>query len=541
MSETILARVVHLLTLGAYAWEDSRPSDDWREDGGGDIGSVFHSFTTPPTPKDWVERILLNKPESVMSSGVYSKEHNALQLLHKLVSDGGPEQFKVQDRSIRCGAAWLCEYAVRNSSEARVLLGNNDKSAHSPDTSDSLETDKQRRSREAKERVMKKMQAQMAKFASTFDSIGDSSDHTDNDNKSAFSDCAPPGSPSNSSSMLIDSADGVNKATPKTTDTRVEYIDIIKNAPTFPALDKQLNPDSIPRLFRDRPKCIICADDGALPQESETFESKDDHSDKQKKAKVLTFCGFIQASTVARGGGGVPSSSVDGGANLVGTHISLCGHAIHASCCDSHLNDAGQREERSMDRHETSKRGEFKCPLCRRLTNCLVPFLDVGRGWAFCESESKQTKNSTSTLHDFLDKSNWWAARNDILFVWNGRCSFVPRDLSRDAEDNFAPNLRKAFGKKDLCRAWSTVLWTPTNVRRGSNHSLESTAVTDVWRRILDQASEISYKADSKRIGDALLERDLGEFRHYLVEKVAYNGENLDPTYVSECLLCVML
>ena len=39
-SETVLARAVHLLTLGAYAWgDDGVHSTSWRELGGGDVGS----------------------------------------------------------------------------------------------------------------------------------------------------------------------------------------------------------------------------------------------------------------------------------------------------------------------------------------------------------------------------------------------------------------------------------------------------------------------------------------------------------------------
>jgi len=42
----------------------------------------------------------------------------------------------------------------------------------------------------------------------------------------------------------------------------------------------------------------------------------------------------------------------------------------------------------------------------------------------------------------------------------------------------------------------------------------------------MDQVSDITYKADGKRLGDENLHRDFGEFRHYIVEKYAYNLAN---------------
>lgn len=42
----------------------------------------------------------------------------------------------------------------------------------------------------------------------------------------------------------------------------------------------------------------------------------------------------------------------------------------------------------------------------------------------------------------------------------------------------------------------------------------------------MDQISDISYRADSKRLGDERLHEYFGEFRHYVAEKYAYNVEN---------------
>ena len=56
--------------------------------------------------------------------------------------------------------------------------------------------------------------------------------------------------------------------------------------------------------------------------------------------------------------------------------------------------------------------------------------------------------------------------------------------------------------------------------------STDSAAETVVWRRFMDQVSDITYKADGKRLGDEILHSDFGEFRHYIVEKYSYNMAN---------------
>ena len=53
----------------------------------------------------------------------------------------------------------------------------------------------------------------------------------------------------------------------------------------------------------------------------------------------------------------------------------------------------------------------------------------------------------------------------------------------------------------------------------------------------MDQVSDITYRSDGKRLGDENLHSDFGEFRHYIVEKYAYNmanrGAGREPSDVS--------
>jgi hypothetical protein len=118
--------------------------------------------------------------------------------------------------------------------------------------------------------------------------------------------------------------------------------------------------------------------------------------------------------------------------------------------------------------------------------------------------------------------------------------------------ETVVPRRRSVRGlrKKDLYAAWNAMMKTPRFLRKrlktnpdtsstatlargpdssGSNLSSsgsESTGEMNVWRRFMDQVSDITYRADGKRLGDENLHNDFGMFRHYITEKYSYNLAN---------------
>lgn len=299
----------------------------------------------------------------------------------------------------------------------------------------------------------------------------------------------------------------------------------------------------------DRPQCIICGDN--------TLNETSIPSDKQN-SKVLAFCALVQPSVVLKGGGSTPCID-DGVSTNLGIHMSLCGHAVHTSCCESHLNGTNLRENVLVDRNKK----EFRCPLCRRLSNCLVPCIDIGSEWVkkvdekrkgnFKERKVESKDEKPPLLHDFLSQSKWWATRNDKSVVWNGRCSFVPSNAPLDnSETNILPKITKikTNGKKDLYKAWGSVLSTPSFIKRvdstlsdDSDSQPDNSVIspnTDVWRKVLDRIVDVSYKADLKRLGEEYLFLNFGEFRHYLLEKNVFNQSNslagIEPSNWPSCM-----
>ena len=581
-SETAVARAVHLLTLGAYAWQDaSEEAKNWREDGGGSIGSIFFDRSddiSAPTAKEWISAALLTNPRIHQASEWYEGEENCLQLLRRLAVDGGFEGcFFAQDRAVQAGAAWLCEFAAKYNSEASKLVYL-EKTTDGVDTDEKQETEMEKRKRVAKAKAMERMKAQAAKFALLMqEELGDNDDEKESSEKDDMPDGASTVSRRNSF------ASGVSNQS--LSDSDKEF-----SVASSDAIRATFCETQIPtRLLKCRPRCIICSDDSNAekrPKEREDLGHRHSRRRRNNGGNALAFVGYTQASTVMKGGGGPPagrntSSAFTPVRQFVGAHVALCGHAIHSECWESYLATVSRREDRRV-----SKKDEFRCPLCQRLSNCLIPFIDVGVDWIepassmnsstpmevtkpksddgidgmSCEDSSVELAGPLS-LQEFLVSTPWWVSKHNDSVIWDGQCAFVSKALRQESrpdqieykEDSaITPRRRsvRALRKKDLYAAWNAMMKTPRFVRRklrsksegkandtiavGGREdpsiaplpSTDSAAETVVWRRFMDQVSDITYKADGKRLGDEILHSDFGEFRHYIVEKYSYNMAN---------------
>jgi len=621
-SETVLARAVHLLTLGAYAWgdDDDVRSTSWRHLGGGDIGSVFqhHQESAPPNACDWINMALLREPSDVMNSEWYRGKESTLALLKKIAFEGGGSGFLGGvDPSLRSGAAWLCDFAAKFNPTAAAAafagsLASANNAAKGGEGGGAVLTKEEvleGKKKAAKEKAMAMMKAQMAKFAAN---IGD--DDEDDDHMSE--DLEGSRSPSRGSNETPNFSTPVRNRSDSTGTEAIQAMDLsptgdftltspiasqksphTPHTPRTPqsgcSTPRLTSQHSGIRLLNARPQCIICGtdsdpmqlDDSTLGESDGKQPAKTSSSEGEtiNREKALAFCGYSQASTVATNNNGdAEAAHVQ---SHVGVHVTLCGHAIHKSCCD-----LWQRDDRLSERLEGVKRREFRCPLCQRLSNCLIPFIDVGVDWVDSPTSSEnapvlpsvfkseeepmsvdvmncnesvthlESSNDRLSLQDFLSSSKWWATRNDPSISWDGQCTFSERsDNNRkpstdlpilslpSSPRNQVRKMQSKFGKKELIRAWNSVLRTPPRLvkRRAArsfstdrNSSIgspviptlseqkESNSVVDVLRRFMDQVSDVGHRADMRRMGEEDLFSDFGEFRHYLSEKAAYNKVN---------------
>jgi len=571
-SETALARAVHLLTLGVYAWTKSSRSDDyWRGHGGGSPGSIFYDWggNVAPVLSDWVEAVLLADPAIVTGTEWYRGEENLLTLLRRLAIAGGEAgSFTAQDVCVSGGAAWICETAAKHSFAAKDLVRPRLKDANASSKKMSL-AERQRRSRE---KAMAMMRAAQSNFAGmNAAELGEKEDE-------AVEDSSNTQSPETSSSPHRPVRATSFGSTYSTTSSIQTSGSEAGGLPSTVMMESEPEVAAVPpRLLKERPRCIICSEFEVMDTASVQKEHAEDGEGMRKRSKkraenALGFVGYIQPSTVLKGGGGPPpdlGSPLSPVREFVGNHVALCGHAVHSECCESYLATVSQREDRVI-----GKRDEFKCPLCQRLSNCLVPFIDVGSDWVqpptnslYClptsDSETEQEKMVVDPpasapppdLGQFLSSTPWWVSRTSSNVIWDGQSGFLQQSsgLSPESTPESSPHksgrrrVRRPLTKKDLYAAWNAMMRTPRFVRKrlrsrasqtdgGSGYGRddhphnsepeESSGETVVWRRFMDQVSDLSYRADSKRLGDEHLHDLFGEFRHYVVEKYAYNMAN---------------
>ncbi|KAK1739980.1 E3 ubiquitin-protein ligase [Skeletonema marinoi] len=176
-SETVLARAIHLLTLGVYAWDGDVPtgsidSANWRSQGGDGVASVFVNFDRPPTASDWVEKVLLRNPYEIMRRKEYRDddgcgEQNILWLLRQVALETQTREQDMSgflgglDQSLKSGAMFICNFAAKVNPEASAIVAKHFKVNLAKGNADDLA----KRKHAAKEKALAAMKAQMAKFA----------------------------------------------------------------------------------------------------------------------------------------------------------------------------------------------------------------------------------------------------------------------------------------------------------------------------------------------------------------------------------------
>ena len=413
-SETALARTIHFLTLAAFSWEEADEFDsNWKASGGGSVGSLFYDWDSrqAPTAKSWIERFLIKPAASVMNDQWYSGDESALELLRNLAVDGGyPGGFIAQDSSVRGGAAWLCEFAVRHCPDTASFIRPSVVTSEAASISSKSENDFEMRKKKAKERALARMRAQAATFTQHIDPDSEAgSVH------SSTHEASMPGTPVTPNRPVRKSSFGSGMSSAS---SHVMAEDS-GSLPNFVSINDIGGEGNLPmRLLQNRPRCIICNDEDGL--EAHPFDSDDGESQRKRSKRrtenalgsvafgqpsvvlkggrgpqpnirspmsgdrefvgthvarskrrtenALGLVAFVQPSVVLKGGGGPPPnlrSPMSGDREFVGTHVALCGHAVHSECAEAYLASVSQREDRHV-----GKRDEFRCPMCQRLSNC---------------------------------------------------------------------------------------------------------------------------------------------------------------------------
>ncbi|XP_055525528.1 E3 ubiquitin-protein ligase UBR1 [Wyeomyia smithii] len=156
----------------------------------------------------------------------------------------------------------------------------------------------------------------------------------------------------------------------------------------------------IQRMDESRFRCILCSEESAVT----------------KKDECMVYAAFVQKSSVL-----LRYQETDSRGQLkfleISTHplphVGTCGHVMHASCFEKYFNNEMIKENRRPYRNRTPvlfdiEKREFLCPLCRYLSNALLPLLpSLG---SFNENTS-----FLKTVPDKLEFRTWIDLMNEII------------------------------------------------------------------------------------------------------------------------------
>lgn len=129
----------------------------------------------------------------------------------------------------------------------------------------------------------------------------------------------------------------------------------------------------VPAVPDDEYTCILCSEDVLVTTETPTSMV---YSAYVQMSKVMAYTNQLQQYS---------------------THVSSCGHVMHAQCWQKYFDSEVLKESRRPNRQRTPgtfqiDRKEFLCPMCRCLSNCVLPIATALSNYAQEQPTAKRTE-----------------------------------------------------------------------------------------------------------------------------------------------------
>ncbi|XP_068671556.1 E3 ubiquitin-protein ligase ubr3-like isoform X2 [Montipora foliosa] len=146
---------------------------------------------------------------------------------------------------------------------------------------------------------------------------------------------------------------------------------------------------------------------------------------EEEEARVIT-CGmtFLNRFEALKSRFGlIPSLEACDAGTEGGVHVQSCGHLLHVDCHQSYLKSLQEEDANQLHQVQTfnPRNGEFTCPLCRQLGNCVLPIIPshiIPTNTASKNREKSHT-DQTSELHTVLRKFKLHTITKLTASAWN--------------------------------------------------------------------------------------------------------------------------
>ncbi|XP_058811002.1 E3 ubiquitin-protein ligase UBR1 isoform X2 [Topomyia yanbarensis] len=218
----------------------------------------------------------------------------------------------------------------------------------------------------------------------------------------------------------------------KTTASTMDWLSIAEETDQQPCIGLKRK---VQRTEEARYRCILCSEESPVTKTDE----------------CMVFAAFVQKSSVLSR---YQQTDDHGQLKYLETsthpspHVSTCGHVMHASCFEKYFSNEMIKENRRPYRNRTPvlfdiEKREFLCPLCRCLSNALLPLLPSLN--CFNENDC-----FLKIIPDAIDFKNWYQMMDE--FVRAFRCSSKQDQSDGDDSKESAKQVRQVYTETVLSR-----------------------------------------------------------------------------------------
>lgn len=260
----------------------------------------------------------------------------------------------------------------------------------------------------------------------------------------------------------------------------------------------------IQRVEDARYRCILCSEESSVTKNDE----------------CMVYAAFVQKSSVLsryqqtddRGQLKYLETSIH-----PSPHVSTCGHVMHASCFEKYFSNEMIKENRRPYRNRTPvlfdiEKREFLCPLCRFLSNALLPLLPALG--SFNESNSP-----IKTLPDAINFQNWNIMMKEFCTALRNANNNHMKAQQESDESEEQANLSRQVYEEIILPKLSTTFGTNVNSVDYNTTSLVSESIEEYINKFCTAVHDVAPFPSTSR-----------NFEEYLVTwlSCAYTIESLE-------------
>lgn len=248
----------------------------------------------------------------------------------------------------------------------------------------------------------------------------------------------------------------------------------------------------IQRIEEARYRCILCSEESAVT----------------KSGECMVYAAFVQKSSVLSR---YQQTDDQGQLKYLETsihpspHVTTCGHVMHAACFEKYFSNEMVKENRRPYRNRTPvlfdiEKKEFLCPLCRFLSNALLPLLPTLNSF-------NNNCSAPLSVPDAMDFSSWYTSMEGFIAEFrnaNDKQMEVPQNTD-EFEERTALFLQ--VYEEAVIPKLESLVGEPVYTEESTSASLVSNSIEEYVRKFCAAVHDVAPfpTTPSKNFGEYLV------------------------------------